>query len=300
MLVCKTKKEPMPAPIPWDDLALFLQLYRARSVSQAAERLGLTQALVSRRLSSLEQTAGALLFVRGMKDLHPTALAKEWAPLAESIEAKVTEAARLAVTVGRAPSGVVQLALPESLAEYVLAPTLAGLWQQHPAIRLELCVDAGVPERNRLEADLAVRFVCPDSDELVAGRLFAMDYGVFGAKHYLARNRDIALAEHDWVTWERSLGHLPESRWYAAHIGRPPRLMSNRATTIIAAIRSGLGIGLLPRQFARTLGLVEVTASAPPQALLEGWIVSHAEFRHLPRVDAVWRWLETLFVAPRT
>lgn len=61
-------------------LRVFETLYEMRSVTRAAERLGLTQSAVSHALGRLRDTIGDPLFVRHSRGLQPTALANEIAP----------------------------------------------------------------------------------------------------------------------------------------------------------------------------------------------------------------------------
>lgn len=46
----------------WDDLKFFLEVARTRKASSAAKRLNVDYTTVSRRISSLEQALGTLLF----------------------------------------------------------------------------------------------------------------------------------------------------------------------------------------------------------------------------------------------
>lgn len=61
-------------------LAVFDAVHELRSVTRAAERLGLTQSAVSHALRRLRDTVGDPLFVRSGGRLQPTARATEMAP----------------------------------------------------------------------------------------------------------------------------------------------------------------------------------------------------------------------------
>lgn len=64
-------------------LTIFLEVYRRKSVSVAAERLHMTQAATSIALRQLEAQLGGLLFNRTTRRLTSTPLADQLAPLAE-------------------------------------------------------------------------------------------------------------------------------------------------------------------------------------------------------------------------
>lgn len=66
-----------------DLLATFLEIYRAGSLSAAAQRLGVTQPAVTGQLARLEEQIGEPLFVRSRKGVTPT-------PRAAALAARVS------------------------------------------------------------------------------------------------------------------------------------------------------------------------------------------------------------------
>jgi DNA-binding transcriptional LysR family regulator len=277
----------------WDDLAVALAVARAGRVADAARRLKVDPSTVSRRLAALEAALGAALFVRTPDGLIPTEAMAELLPAAERMEAAAADAARaVTATVRSGVDGVVRLAVAESFAAVVLPPHLPGLLQQHPALRLDLVVSSGLADLSRREADLAVRFVRPTRGDLVAKRLGATGYAVWTAPSYLRDRADLAWASLDWIGWDEPWDDLPEARWLRDVVGATPRLRATSAMAQIEAARAGAGALLLPRATAAFLpDLVQLPG--PPVSLRgEAWLVGHAALRDVPRVDAVWRWLE--------
>src|SRR3569833_1400126 len=70
----------------WDDLRVFLAIYRAGSTSAAARALGVQHTTVGRRLTSLEDALGTSLFTRTPTGLVPTADAEALVRDAEAAE----------------------------------------------------------------------------------------------------------------------------------------------------------------------------------------------------------------------
>src|SRR5258708_14936791 len=70
----------------WDDMPLFLALFRERNLLGAGRRLGLDASTASRRLASLEEATGARLFDRTRQGLAPTEAAEQMLPPAEEME----------------------------------------------------------------------------------------------------------------------------------------------------------------------------------------------------------------------
>lgn len=108
----------------WDDFRVFLDVARARSMTRAAQALGVDHSAVSRRLSRLEYAVGAALFERGRDGVR----------LTETGVAVLRRAEKLAAGIGNlradlagsgAVGGTVRLATMEGIASLWLAPRLA-------------------------------------------------------------------------------------------------------------------------------------------------------------------------------
>src|SRR5438045_2736640 len=94
----------------WNDLKFLLALRRKGSLASAAKSLGVTKATVSRRLTALEQAAGARLFDRKPMGLELTIAGKELAAAAEEMgQALGSVEARVASASDAKPTGTVRL-----------------------------------------------------------------------------------------------------------------------------------------------------------------------------------------------
>ena len=105
-----------------------------------------------------------------------------------------------------------------------------------------------------------------------------------------------------WVTWGEELGHLPDARWIAAHVGRDRVVLETSSMTAqIEAVRAGIGAMVVPLPYAKLPGLAPVEHSTKLgkslAALPEGtlWLVGHRALRDVPRVAVVWAWLKGRF-----
>jgi DNA-binding transcriptional LysR family regulator len=75
----------------WDDLRHFLAVARHGSTIQAAKALGINQSTVQRRIAVLEHQLGQRLFERRPEGYRLTRLGEELLPIAERVEADVTD-----------------------------------------------------------------------------------------------------------------------------------------------------------------------------------------------------------------
>src|SRR3954462_7302869 len=122
------KSPPMPANLQndfsWDDVRIFLALFRARTLSSAAVRLGVNASTVGRRLDALEGALGARLFDRTPDGVAPTAPAEELAPHAEALERTAAGFAMAAAGREAEVEGTVRITAVPGVAEDLLAPAL--------------------------------------------------------------------------------------------------------------------------------------------------------------------------------
>lgn len=287
---------PRRATLNWSHLETFLVLYREGSVARAAARLRVEPSTLSRRLTALEEDVGGALFLRTNAGLRPTETAVRLAPIAEDVEAKMRLAAAVTSLSNDRPSGLVRVAATEILTDHFMVPALPGLLEAHPELDVELSSGSVIEDVAGLEADLALRFVRPTSGDVIATRLRDAPMAVLGAADRY-RDAPIDWGSLDWISWKRSLTALPEARWLRDQFGVEPRVGFNRNASVLAAVRAGAGVGLLPR---RALQLFEelIELEVPEGVSLpvyEMWLVKPTIHRDNPAVNAVAAWIVSLF-----
>jgi DNA-binding transcriptional LysR family regulator len=144
-------------------LPVFLALMEERSVTRAAERLGITQPALSNALTRLRALLQDPLFIRERYGMQPTPKALELAPVLSAALASLDD-----VILGQQafdPARATQLITiaPNSYVEFVLVPAIvARLRERAPGISLRL---------TPYGADLADTGVISGSTALVIGRI---------------------------------------------------------------------------------------------------------------------------------
>lgn len=285
----------------WDDVPLFLALFRERNLLGAGRRLGLDASTASRRLASLEEATGTRLFDCTRHGLAPTAAAEQILPAAEEMERAATKLANAAQAHEAGVEGVVRIAVIPGVADFYLAPRLSQLVARHPRLRIELDVRVQVTDLTRREADIAIRTIRPQSGELVMKKLLTARWlAMASADRVKAMGTLRSWDDVPWITWDDDLAHIPTARWVAKHAsGSPPVLRTSSIGSMVAAVKAGLGVallddhtptvhdGLAPVRYARALA-----SSAADWPTDDLWLVGHAALRDTPRVAAVWSFLE--------
>ncbi|MDX2333324.1 LysR family transcriptional regulator [Brevundimonas vesicularis] len=119
-------------------LRTFVEVYRRRSLSEAARAIGITQPAASQHIASLEAQLSHPLFDRHSRGVRPTAIADD---LAASIGNSL-DTAESALATARARSsrvsGTVHIAAPSDLLGEMITPRLAPLLEMGLDLRLHI------------------------------------------------------------------------------------------------------------------------------------------------------------------
>lgn len=273
-------------PLSWDDLRLFLAAYQSGSLSAAAERLGLGQATLSRRIAALEAAIGRMLFDRTRTGLVPTEAALRLLPHAEAMAAHALGAHSALQGLEEEPAGLVRVALPEGIGVDIVAPLLPALYRRYPKLRVELLAENRLVDLGRREADLALRGRRPEGEDLLAQRLPDVPIGLYAAPSLVqALPRPIDLEDLPLLQYSADLLDMPIARWLEQLApGRTPILSSNSFLVLRAAAAAGVGAMALPSLQARPVGLVEIPVEIPPLEPVPWYLVVPRPLRSVPRV----------------
>jgi len=283
----------------WDDLRIFLAAFREGSCAAAGARLGVNQSTISRRIGALERDLGVRLFDRLPEGLVPTAAAEEIAPRAELLETTAAELLDAVEGIDTRLGGVVRVAAPDLIASELIAPALPGFLSERPGLRVELISGDAIVDLTRRHADVALRFVRPDSGDLIVRRVATFRFGVFGSKAYVAEHRDKSPEELDWLDWDTTQAYLPDAVWLRSVLpGVEPVLRTTSLAVRLRATRGGLGVAVLALPLAELYPDLEAiegaTQDLPPIPEIPIWLAGHRALRNLPRIKAVWAFLEEL------
>ncbi|EPL9847479.1 LysR family transcriptional regulator [Klebsiella aerogenes] len=283
----------MKADFNWDDTRIFLAVARSGTLSGAAETMDMGIATLSRRLDRLEKSLAVPLFSRHQSGYRLTDDGEALLARAEALEhagLAFGETARLQGNV----AGLVRLATSDNLAAYFILPSLNGLMEKYPDLRVEVLSGVQSVNLHRRDADLAIRMVKPESGNLTLKRLGKVGFGLYSADTGLAGSTDVAFNHAQYIGWPESHQHLPAARWITRTLrGRPCRVEANTLLAQLSAVSAGLGLGVLPHFMARKNGLQCVNADIGLDQTL--WLVMHSDLAHSRRVRVVADHLIALF-----
>ncbi|SDV50432.1 LysR family transcriptional regulator [Chitinasiproducens palmae] len=169
-----------------DDMLLFAEVARLRSVSRAGEALGTPKATVSRRLAAFEQSLGVRLFDRSTRRIELTEAGQAYfercQPLLEEVEAVRDFGAELSAE----PRGRLRVTAPADFAEHYLAVPIARYCADFPDVTVELDLSARRVDLIAERVDVAVRAGMLTDSNLVARRFGEIRRSLYASPAYLA------------------------------------------------------------------------------------------------------------------
>ncbi|MBL8939292.1 MAG: LysR family transcriptional regulator [Archangium sp.] len=275
----------MTTPLVWDDVKLFLSAARTGGFGAAARELGTMQSTVSRRVAALEKALRVRLFDRTPTGIELTAAGRRVLANAEPAELALRGLADVAAVTMPKVSGVVRLALTETLASvFVIPRVLPALLQRHPDLVVDLVVSDDAADLARREADLALRFFLPPKGDLVTRRVARLETAPLASRRLAKQLTKVSPSRWPWVAVGRP---SPEEAWLAV-LKVAPRVTTTSFHAQFEAVRQGLGVAVLPKAMTTVAELVEVPLELETKApALDLFLVTPRGLRQAARVAAV-------------
>src|SRR5512134_169155 len=166
-------------------MLVFSKVVQGGSLSAAARELGVSTAVVSRTLSSLEARLGVRLINRTTRSLHLTDEGASYFETCQRILAEIDEA-DAAVTSRRVePQGVLKVALPASFGHKHIAPLIPPFAARYPKIQLALSLSDRTVNMVEEGYDLAIRIGELEDSSLAARKLAPNRRVVCASPEYL-------------------------------------------------------------------------------------------------------------------
>lgn len=188
---------------PLSDMALFVEVVKARSFRRAAATLGTPNSTVSRRISALEKAIGLRLLHRTTRKIELTEAGQIYYDRCRRIVDEARLAHEQLGEMLEQPSGLLRVSLPVDFATIYLAPRMAEFASRYPGIAFEFDL---TPRRVDLVTepfDLAVRMGEQPDSTLIARKLAVLPHHLYASPAYLASFGEPAqpddLAKHECV-----------------------------------------------------------------------------------------------------
>ncbi|MEM1231063.1 MAG: LysR family transcriptional regulator [Pseudomonadota bacterium] len=277
----------------WNLVRTFVAVADSGSLAAAARVLRLAHPTVSRHIQQLEAALGLTLFNRTKQGLTLNREGRALASQARAMREQAVAFERLSDGVRAAPLPRIRITVAELLMETVpalLLPSLAA----GPGAGVPVEFLVANEQLNLLErqADLAIRHVRPQQQELICRRVGEVPMLACASKTYLERFGE---PTPDNLDGHRFIDGVEESRFQqgAAGVGVfiPDAGIVFRSESILAqraAMLAGWGIAALPLPMLDELPDAVPVMDGGVAVAIDVWLVARPELRNTLQLKAVY------------
>lgn len=239
-------------------MQLFVRTVETGSLSKAAVDLGMTQPTVSKYLTSLEHGVGARLVNRNTRGLSLTDVGTLYYEKCKQILEQIDEADAIVKRSKDEVRGTLRINTSVAFGRSVVAPLVLDFMKLHPELRVDLTFEDTYVDLVAQGVDLAIRMGRLADSSLGARYLGTNPWVLIASSAYLKRRgiprTPADLETHNMLVYSTVLGddrlHFVTPDAKRSTIAVYGSLRSNNLSTLVAAVRSHLGIAAVPHYVA--------------------------------------------------
>ncbi|MBN3798725.1 MULTISPECIES: LysR family transcriptional regulator [Burkholderia] len=170
-----------------NDMALFVEVVKAKGFRSAAETLGMPNSTLSRRIGALEKAIGLRLLHRTTRRIELTEAGQLYFERCK----RIVDEARLAhEQLGgllAEPTGVLRASFPVDFAVTYLAPLIVEFSTRYPKLTFDFELTSRRVDLVSEPFDVAIRMGESEDSRLIARRLATLGNYLYASPGYLAR-----------------------------------------------------------------------------------------------------------------
>ncbi|MCH8846292.1 MAG: LysR family transcriptional regulator, partial [Proteobacteria bacterium] len=168
-------------------MQVFEKVAKHNSFSAAAENMGLSKAMVSKHIASLENSLDVLLLNRTTRRLSLTESGVAYLERIKHILADIEETELAVSKLSSEPRGTLKLTAPTSFGSFHLARAISGYQRIYPDVQIEMVLTERLYDLVEDRFDLAIHVGHLDDSSLVAKRLASARMVVCGSPAYFKK-----------------------------------------------------------------------------------------------------------------
>lgn len=167
------------------NMALFVEVVKAKGFRRAAEVLGIANSTLSRKIAELEKDIGLRLLHRTTRKIELTEAGRNYFERCKSIMADVQSAHEQLTDMIQRPSGKLRVSLPTDFTSNYLVPIIVDFANEYPEINFDFELTPKKADLVSEPLDMAIRIGhLPDSN-LIARQVAGLPMGLYASPDYL-------------------------------------------------------------------------------------------------------------------
>jgi DNA-binding transcriptional LysR family regulator len=278
-------------------LVYFVAVAETHAFTRAAQRLGITKAVVSQQVARLEAELGTSLFVRTTRRVELTEAGRNLYERMVGVLQGAQEAVAETAQASSRPQGTLRIVAPSAYGVIMIVPAVTKFLGSHPNCRADLRFNDRIVDILAGEIDIAIRVGWLTDSSLHARRLGSFQQFLVASRQFASQLEKIKAPKGLAAIPFIANTALPEPKTYSftnrtgvrATFAGTATLAVDSTRGVLAALLAGAGFSILPDFMVREDIAAGRLVHVLPQWLLpEGGIHAvfpSARFR-APRVTA--------------
>lgn len=258
-----------------EGLDIFVAVAELSSFSQAANKLKVSKAHVSRQITALEQRLKANLFIRSTRNVQLTDAGMSLYSDTQAQIKQLYQAQHQFFDRYHQPTGELKISVAGGFGEEVIAPVAQAFLVKYPDTKVDIHFSNEQVDLFRGEADLAIRSGVLEDSSLIARKVASRNLVTCASPEFY-RQHGIPQTPQSLSQFNCLLGST--DTWYyhsqASAFPVTGNWRSNNARTLVSAALSGLGLIQVPDFYLQ-------------EALESGQLISCLE-EFQPKGNAIW------------
>lgn len=171
----------------WGELRIFAEVARAKSFNRAAERLGVSQPTIGRKVRRLQDVIGAQLFIATSHGVRLTERGEELAEAVFRLDQSLFAIASDLKARESDAEGVVSMSITDGLVAFFAAPTLPAFAERYPGIQVHFKAPGTLSNLRENGTDMLLTPQPIDAADCVCVPLGTLHFVPIASNAYIAR-----------------------------------------------------------------------------------------------------------------
>jgi DNA-binding transcriptional LysR family regulator len=239
----------------------FVCVVKHGGFSAAANHLGVSRAIISKRIQDLETEIGARLFNRTTRTVALTNIGQDYCDFCTRILEEIEQSDNSIRNIQSEPEGPLRVLVPNAFGITYVSPAILAFTKAHPRVRINLTLSDNTSEASDFFEsgfDVIVRLSEVRSSSVIGRRLGFISWDLCAAPQYVARNKRIRspedLRDHNCLVHTQ---HAPDNVWRfhtdrEVHVKVSGSVNTNSALVLRDAALDGRGVSILPNYVCKT------------------------------------------------